>query len=88
MLLQKIGLWNISSLSLDIAFIRMTDKKSFILTAKHDAKIHLSSYPKPSDNERYCLGHTEFVSHIKLIDNNHLLSASGDGKCILVFVKT
>ncbi|CAF0908161.1 unnamed protein product [Rotaria sordida] len=67
------------SMLLDIAFIRINDKKSFILTADQYEKIQLIQYPNTSHSGKYCLGHTEFVSHIKLIDNNHILSASGDG---------
>jgi tRNA (guanine-N(7)-)-methyltransferase subunit TRM82 len=67
------------SMLLDIAFICINDKQSFILTADQDEKIRLNHYPNTSNIEGYCLGHTEFVSHIKLIDNNHILSASGDG---------
>ncbi|CAF2903349.1 unnamed protein product [Rotaria sp. Silwood2] len=68
-----------SSMLLDIAFIHTNDKKSFILTADQQEKIRFIHYPNISHIEKDCLGHTEFVSHIKLIDNNHILSASGDG---------
>jgi len=75
---------NISMLH-DIAFIRINDKKSFLLTGDQDDKIRLSHYPNIFNIEGHCFGHTEFVSHIKLIDNNHILSASGDGKCFVYF---
>ncbi|CAF4575942.1 unnamed protein product [Rotaria sp. Silwood1] len=67
------------SMVFDITFIRINDKKSYILTADQHGKIHLIHYPLISNSEKYCLGHTEFISHIKIIDNNHILSASGDG---------
>ena len=73
-----------SSMLLDMAFIRINDKKSFILTADRDNEIRLSQYPNISHDQSYCLGHTEFVLHLKLIDNHHVLSASGDGKSLFV----
>ncbi len=68
------------SMLLDIAFIRTKENEEFILTADRDEKIRLSHYPNAYNIQGYCLGHTEFVSHVKLIDPNHILSASGDGK--------
>jgi WD40 repeat protein len=68
------------SMLLDIAFIRTKENEEFLLTADRDEKIRLSHYPNAYNIQGYCLGHTEFVSHVKLIDSNHILSASGDGK--------
>ncbi|CAF3763007.1 unnamed protein product [Rotaria socialis] len=68
-----------SSMLLDIIFFRMSNKQSFIITADRENKICLNNYPNNSDNQNYCFGHNQFVSHIKLIDNDRLLSASGDG---------
>jgi hypothetical protein len=67
------------SMLLDIAFIRTNTNQQFILTTDRDEKIRLSYYPNAYNIQGYCLGHTEFVSHVKLIDNNHILSTSGDG---------
>ncbi|CAF0909615.1 unnamed protein product [Adineta ricciae] len=67
------------SMLLDIAFVRTDDEQEYILTADRDEKIRLSHYPNAYNIEGYCLGHTEFVSHVKLIDSNRILSASGDG---------
>jgi WD40 repeat protein len=67
------------SMLLDIAFIRTNENQQFILTADRDEKIRLSHYPNAYNIQGYCLGHTEFVSHVKLINPNHILSASGDG---------
>jgi WD40 repeat protein len=72
------------SVILDIAFIPVNDNKSFILTAHQDGEIRLNHYPNSSNSQGVCLGHTEFVSHIKLIDNHHFLSVSGDGKYLFV----
>ncbi|CAF1964008.1 unnamed protein product [Rotaria magnacalcarata] len=68
-----------SSMLLDIIFFRMSNKKSFVITADRENKICLNDYLNISDNLNYCFGHNQFVSHIKLIDNNRILSASGDG---------
>jgi WD40 repeat protein len=68
------------SMLLDIAFIRTNENQEFILTADRDEKIRLSHYPNAYNIQGFCLGHTEFVSHVKLIDQNHILSASGDGE--------
>ncbi|CAF0861196.1 unnamed protein product [Adineta ricciae] len=67
------------SMLLDVAFVRTNDEQEYILTADRDEKIRLSHYPNAYNIEGYCLGHTEFVSHVKLIDSNRILSASGDG---------
>jgi hypothetical protein len=67
------------SMLLDIVFIRINENKSFILTADRDEQICLNPYPNTSNSKTYCLGHTEFVSQIKLIDNKYILSTSGDG---------
>ncbi|UJR10067.1 hypothetical protein I4U23_014289 [Adineta vaga] len=67
------------SMLLDISFVRTNDNQEFILTADRDEKIRLSHYPNAYNIEGYCLGHREFVSHVKLIDSNRILSASGDG---------
>ena len=67
------------SMLLDICFVNTNDNQQFLLTADRDEKIRLSHYPNAYNIQGYCLGHTEFVSHVKLIDQNHILSASGDG---------
>ena len=67
------------SMLLDIIYYHINENQQFILTADRDEKIRLSHYPNAYNIQGYCLGHTEFVSHIKLIDQNHILSASGDG---------
>jgi hypothetical protein len=67
------------SMLLDIVFIHTNENQQFILTADRDEKIRLTYYPNSYNIQGYCLGHTEFVSHVKLINQNHILSASGDG---------
>ena len=68
------------SMLLDITFVRTEENEEFLLTADRDEKIRLSHYPNAYNIQGYCLGHTEFVSHVKLIDSNRILSASGDGE--------
>ena len=67
------------SMLLDMVSIRMNEEKSCFITAGQDGVIRLN------DHEEKCLiGHTEFVSHLKLIDNSYIISASGDGKDLFV----
>ncbi|KAL7641413.1 UNVERIFIED_CONTAM: hypothetical protein RMT77_008553 [Armadillidium vulgare] len=64
----------------------LTDDGKYLITCDRDEKIRVSSYPNCYNIHTFCLGHTEFVSHIKLLQESqttHLLSASGDGKVIL-----
>lgn len=68
------------SMLLDIAFVRTQENDEYLLTADRDEKIRLSRYPNAYNIQGYCLGHAEFVSHVKLINSNHILSASGDGE--------
>ena len=73
------------SMLLDIAFVRTKENEEFLLTADRDEKVRLSHYPNAYNIQGYCLGHEEFVSHVKLIDSNQILSASGDGKKVFSF---
>ncbi|KAJ8955950.1 hypothetical protein NQ314_006799 [Rhamnusium bicolor] len=50
----------------------------YILTCDRDEKIRVSCFPNAYNIVSFCLGHTEFVTNIKLI-KSVLLSASGDG---------
>lgn len=67
----------------DIIFLPINDEQSFIFAVGEDEKIRWSHYPNSSDIKEYSPGHTEFISHIKLIDSIHILSASGDGKFLI-----
>ena len=51
----------------------------FFITGDKDAKIRVSRYPDTFEIESFCLGHTSYVSHLSLLDETRLLSASGDG---------
>ncbi|KAI4471405.1 wd40 repeat protein 4 [Holotrichia oblita] len=57
--------------------ILLTDDK-FIITCDRDEKIRVSCYPNCYNIMSYCLGHTEFVTNIEVV-NGYLISASGDG---------
>ena len=53
------------------------------MTSDRDEKIRVSRYPNAYNIETYLLKHREFVSQIQLIDDERLLSASGDSNLIL-----
>ena len=62
------------SILLDVV---VTEK--FIVTADRDEKIRVSLREKPFIIESFCLGHTEFVCKLIPLENEHLISSSGDG---------
>ena len=68
------------SMSLDIIFNPINATNAMLITADRDDQIRLSHYPNTLDIVGYCRGHTEFISHMKLIDQQHILSASADGE--------
>lgn len=51
----------------------------YIITCDRDEKIRVSHYPNCYNIVSYCLGHSEFVTKIKMWNDNILVSASGDG---------
>ncbi|CAH1113361.1 unnamed protein product [Psylliodes chrysocephalus] len=63
------------SVILDIA---ISDCGKYIITSDRDEKIRVSHFPNCYNIASYCLGHTEFVNKIQVV-NNVLVSASGDG---------
>lgn len=58
--------------------VLVTPDEKFIVTCDRDEKIRVSHLPNAYNIECFCLGHTEFVTKITLLDNT-LLSCSGDG---------
>lgn len=58
--------------------ILLTDDNKFIITCDRDEKIRVSCYPNCYNIMSYCLGHSEFVTNIEVVDG-YLISASGDG---------
>lgn len=58
--------------------IRLTSLDKYIVTCDRDEKIRVSNFPNSYNIHTYCLGHKEFVSSICPIDNERLVSGSGD----------
>ncbi len=54
-------------------------KNQYIITCDRDEKIRISHYPNAYNIHNFCLGHTDFVTSIEVVDENHLISTSGDG---------
>lgn len=51
----------------------------YIITCDRDEKIRVSCFPNCYNIVSYCLGHSEFVTRIKLCTDTILVSSSGDG---------
>lgn len=52
--------------------------EKFIITCDRDDKIRVTNYPETYNIHSYCLGHKEFVSGMELLNDNILMSISGD----------
>ncbi|KAF9434358.1 WD repeat-containing protein 4 [Entomortierella beljakovae] len=66
------------SMATDLA---LTKDNKYIITSDRDEHIRISQYPKGYNIEAYCLGHTSFVTTIKLLPGDpqkYLLSGAGD----------
>ena len=61
----------------------MTANERFLLTSDRDEKIRISNFPNSYNIETYLLKHKEFVSQIQLINDERLVSGSGDSNLIL-----
>lgn len=58
----------------------VTECGKYIITCDRDEKIRVSHYPNAYNIATYCLGHTEFVTSLKLLKSSNILfSAAGDG---------
>eukprot|EP01087_Luapelamoeba_hula_P022173 TRINITY_DN788_c2_g1_i1.p1 TRINITY_DN788_c2_g1~~TRINITY_DN788_c2_g1_i1.p1 ORF type:complete len:415 (-),score=60.03 TRINITY_DN788_c2_g1_i1:73-1317(-) len=57
----------------------LSPQGDFILTADRDEKIRTSHYPKAYNIESYCMGHTQFVTRIVVLDDQLVVSGGGDG---------
>lgn len=57
----------------------ITPDEKYIITCDRDEKIRVTCYPNTYNIERFCLGHLAFVTKMLLVDDNVLLSSSGDG---------
>lgn len=49
----------------------------FVITCERDEKIRVSFLPNAYNINNFCLGHTEFVSSLALVNSDLLLSGSG-----------
>lgn len=63
------------SMLLDIS---LNEDTGFLITTDRDEKIRVSHYPKAYNIHIFCLGHTDFVNNVTLLNKNLLLSSSGD----------
>ncbi|KAF9184514.1 hypothetical protein BGZ50_003614 [Haplosporangium sp. Z 11] len=66
------------SMATDLA---LTKDNKYIITADRDEHIRVSQYPKGHNIETYCLGHTSFVTNIKMLPSEpqkYLISGAGD----------
>lgn len=59
--------------------LKLSPNKRFLATSDRDEKIRISHFPNAYNIQSFCLSHSEFVSSIMLVDDNLLLSGSGDG---------
>lgn len=59
--------------------VTLTSNGKYILTCDRDEKIRISAYPNAYNIHNFCLGHTDFVTCIQVMDENHIVSGSGDG---------
>lgn len=58
--------------------ILWSNDEKFIITCDRDDKIRVTNYPETYDVYSYCLGHKEFVAGLELINDDVLVSVSGD----------
>lgn len=65
------------SIVLDIALT--WSLPSYIITCDRDEKIRVSNFPNSYNINSFCLGHREFVSSIVVLEEDLLVSGSGDG---------
>ncbi|KAK3838189.1 MAG: WD40-repeat-containing domain protein [Linnemannia gamsii] len=59
----------------------LTADNKYVITADRDEHIRVSQYPKGHNIETYCLGHTSFVTSIRILpgaSQKYLISGAGD----------
>jgi len=59
----------------------LTKDNKYIITADRDEHIRVSQFPKGHNIETYCLGHTGFVTEIRVLpgaSSQYLISGAGD----------
>uniref|UniRef100_A0A1I8M677 Uncharacterized protein n=1 Tax=Musca domestica TaxID=7370 RepID=A0A1I8M677_MUSDO len=52
--------------------------EKYIVTCDRDDKIRVTNYPETAEIHTYCLGHKEFVAGVTLLNDDTLVSISGD----------
>ncbi|EDV26350.1 uncharacterized protein TRIADDRAFT_54249 [Trichoplax adhaerens] len=62
-----------------ILCMALSPNNKYLITGDRDEKIRISNYPHTYDISAFCLGHTEFVSTIAILDDELMVSGSGDG---------
>ncbi|XP_070200781.1 tRNA (guanine-N(7)-)-methyltransferase non-catalytic subunit wuho-like isoform X2 [Littorina saxatilis] len=65
------------SMVLDVC---LADREQYVVTCDRDEKIRLSCFPNAYNIHSYCLGHTQFVSCLKYVEEFRVL-VSGSGDC-------
>ena len=63
--------------------LKLANDERLLITSDRDEKIRISYWPNSYNIHSYLLSHKEFVTQIELIDDNNLISCSGDSKVIL-----
>ncbi|XP_015792142.1 tRNA (guanine-N(7)-)-methyltransferase non-catalytic subunit wdr4 [Tetranychus urticae] len=59
--------------------LKLSLDSRYLASCDRDEKIRISNYPNCYNIESYCLGHTQFVSCLAFINEQLLISGSGDG---------
>lgn len=58
--------------------ILWSQDEKFVITCDRDDKIRVTNYPDTYEVHSYCLGHKEFVAKLELLNEDILLTVSGD----------
>eukprot|EP01132_Coremiostelium_polycephalum_P010991 gene10991-13466_t len=68
-----------------IVDLKLSKCFNYLFSADRDEKIRISKYPNTFDIERFCLGHSKYITQMVIISNKPelLVSGSGDGHVIL-----
>lgn len=60
--------------------MKVCPREKFIVTCDRDEKVRVTNYPSVYNIQTYLLGHREFVSSCAFIDDQHVLTGSGDSQ--------
>lgn len=77
---KKPGRWLMGHMS-QVLDVLIDPEEKLIITSDRDEKIRVTSHPDCHNIETFCLGHTEFVSHLEFLKHDEdsvLISLSGD----------